>query len=83
MLHEPADGHPDMTVQEFGTRWTGGWIVVHASQLHLRPVPLCRRVIRNTGSAEPAGHRSAATSEQHSRNDREKIFPPSFGPERW
>jgi len=34
-------------------------------------------VIRNTGSAEPAGHSSAAISQQHSQNDREKIFPAS------
>ncbi|MFM7168234.1 MAG: hypothetical protein ACKO3T_23550, partial [Planctomycetaceae bacterium] len=30
-----------------GTGWTGCWIVVHASQLHFRPVPLCRRVIQS------------------------------------
>ena len=111
-----------MAVQEFGTRWTGCRIVVHASQLHLRPLPLRWRVIqsdldeltnmtdgnlpdsdmqqlfgdvlclaaqclqkvvvilpftRNTSSAEPAGHRSAAASQQHSRKDREKVFPAS------
>ena len=120
MLHEPTDGHPDMAVQEFGTRWTGCRIVVHASQLHLRPVPLCRRVIqseldelsnitagnlpdsdmhqllgdvlclaaqspqkvvlilpviRDPGSAQPARHRSAATPQQPSQNDRKKIYP--------
>ena len=74
MLHERTEGRPDMAAQEFGSRWTGCRCLVHASQLHLRPVPLCRQVIRNTGSVEPAGHRSAATSQQHPQNDREKYF---------
>jgi hypothetical protein len=42
----------------------------------LQKVVVILRVIRNTGSPEPARHRSAATSQQP-QNDREKIFPAS------
>gem|GEM_PF-4740988 len=42
----------------------------------LQKVVVILRVIRNTGSPEPAGHRSAATSQQQPQNDREKYFRP-------
>ncbi len=48
----------------------------------LQKVVVILPVIRNTGSAELAGHRSAATSQQHSQNDRKNISG-FFGPERW
>lgn len=45
--HEPTARHPDMTLQEFGTCRAGHRIPVPASQLHLRSVPLRRRIIQS------------------------------------
>jgi hypothetical protein len=71
-LTNMTDGNlPDSDMQQLF-----GDVICLAAQC-LQKVVVILPVIRNTGSAEPAGHRSAATSQQHAQNDREKIFPAS------